>query len=43
MADTSIRLWHIGMYRYGYEDAGKEIERLPTYRHVFKSEDRPRD
>ncbi|MGH7136987.1 MAG: hypothetical protein ACREHD_14700, partial [Pirellulales bacterium] len=20
MADTSIRLWHIGMYRYGYED-----------------------
>ncbi|MGH7135975.1 MAG: hypothetical protein ACREHD_09560 [Pirellulales bacterium] len=40
MADTSIRLWHIGMYRYGYEDAGNEVERVPTYRHVFESRDR---
>ena len=20
--DTSVRLWHIGTYRYGWEDAG---------------------
>lgn len=40
MADTSIRLWHIGMYRYGYEDAGNEVERVPSYRHVFESERR---
>lgn len=40
MADTSIRLWHIGTYRYGYEDAGNAVERVPTYRHVFESERR---
>ncbi|MGH7139506.1 MAG: sulfotransferase, partial [Pirellulales bacterium] len=40
MADTSIRLWHIGPYRYGYEDAGNEVERVPTYRHVFDAERR---
>jgi hypothetical protein len=38
IADTSIRLWHIGMYRYGYEDAGHEVPRAATYRHVFKPE-----
>jgi len=27
-ADTTIRLWHIGTYRYGWEDAGKERERF---------------
>ena len=27
-ADTSIRLWHIGDYPYGWEDAGREIERF---------------
>lgn len=35
MADTSIRLWHLGLYHYGYEDAGQEVERLATYRHQF--------
>src|SRR5262249_9290844 len=24
MADTTIRLWHIGTYRYGWEDAGEK-------------------
>lgn len=38
MADTAIRLWHIGAYRYGYEDAGNEVERVATYRHVFEPE-----
>jgi hypothetical protein len=32
MADTSIRLWHMGMYPYGWEDAGAESPRHPTYR-----------
>jgi hypothetical protein len=27
MADTSIRLWHIGEYAYGWEDAGLEKDR----------------
>ncbi|HET6882578.1 MAG TPA: hypothetical protein VFI31_20595, partial [Pirellulales bacterium] len=40
MADTSIRLWHIGMYRYGYEDAGNELPRLATYQHLFEGENR---
>lgn len=30
-ADTSIRLWHIGSYRYGYEDASAEIARVKTH------------
>lgn len=38
MADTSIALWHIGPYRYGYEDAGNAVERVAAYRHVFESE-----
>ena len=31
MADTSIRLWRIGSYPYGWEDAGSEAERFETY------------
>jgi predicted O-methyltransferase YrrM len=30
-ADTSIRLWHIGPYRYGWEDAGVEPQRYATF------------
>jgi hypothetical protein len=30
-ADTSIRLWHIGSYRYGWEDAGRDVERFGDY------------
>jgi len=30
-ADTSIRLWHIGTYRYGWEDAGIEPQRYGTF------------
>lgn len=30
-ADTSIRLWHIGTYRYGWEDAGLERQRFNTF------------
>ncbi|WP_205847487.1 hypothetical protein [Planctopirus hydrillae] len=30
-ADTSIRLWHIGNYRYSWEDAGIDRERFGTF------------
>lgn len=39
MADASIRLWHIGSYHYGYEDAGTELQRLASYRHTFETHD----
>ncbi len=29
--DTSIRLWHIGRYRYGWEDAGMDRPRLESF------------
>lgn len=32
-ADTSIRLWHIGNYRYGYEDASTAVARVSTHRY----------
>jgi hypothetical protein len=31
MADTSIRLWHIGSYAYGWEDAGEERIRHDSF------------
>ncbi len=31
MADTTIRLWHVGSYSYGWEDAGKGPERFGSY------------
>ena len=31
MADTSIRLFHVGSYPYGWEDAGREVERFGDY------------
>ncbi|MBX9627763.1 MAG: DUF4350 domain-containing protein [Gemmataceae bacterium] len=31
MADTTIRLWHVGAYRYGWEDAGRSPDRYSTY------------
>jgi hypothetical protein len=31
MADTSLRLWHIGSCRYGWEDAGTERPRHGTF------------
>ncbi|MHB9080525.1 MAG: hypothetical protein ACYC3X_23870 [Pirellulaceae bacterium] len=30
-ADTTIRLWHIGTYRYGWEDAGLERQRFASF------------
>lgn len=31
MADTTIRLWHVGSYRFGWEDAGRDVERYLNY------------
>jgi hypothetical protein len=31
MADTTLRLWHVGTYRYGWEDAGRDVERFTDY------------
>jgi hypothetical protein len=30
-ADTTIRLWHIGPYRYSFEDTGEELTRFRSY------------
>jgi hypothetical protein len=31
MADTTIRLWHIGHHAYGWEDAGMDRERFESF------------
>ena len=31
LVDTTIRLWHIGNYKYSWEDAGQRMERYGTY------------
>ncbi|MBI2478688.1 MAG: hypothetical protein HYV60_08665 [Planctomycetia bacterium] len=36
MADTTIRLWHVGNYQYGWEDAGRDVERFGDYTYYFK-------
>jgi hypothetical protein len=38
MADTTIRLWHIGTYAYGWEDAGREVQRFDTFGLHFRPE-----
>ena len=35
MLDTKIRLWHVGSYSFGWEDAGGEKERFGTYTFHF--------
>ncbi len=30
-ADTRVRLWHVGSYRYGWEDAGRDVERFGDF------------
>lgn len=31
MADTAVRLWHVGSYGYSWEDAGADRKRFGTY------------
>lgn len=33
--DTSIRLWHIGLYGYGWEDAGRDPDRFGDYTYTL--------
>lgn len=39
-ADLTVRLWHVGSYRYSWEDAGSEKERFPNYHFSIGSADR---
>jgi hypothetical protein len=32
MADTTVRLFHIGSYSYGWEDAGRQVPRFGSYK-----------
>ncbi|HEY7154088.1 MAG TPA: hypothetical protein VH575_09050, partial [Gemmataceae bacterium] len=31
LADTTIRLWRVGSYHFGWEDAGRDVERYTDY------------
>jgi len=31
MADTAARLWHIGNYNFGWEDAGRDVRRFESF------------
>lgn len=31
VADTTVRLWHVGTYRYGWEDAGGALKRYGSF------------
>lgn len=39
LADTTIRLWHIGTYKYGWEDAGMERSRFESFTIHFGDQD----
>jgi hypothetical protein len=39
MADTTVRLLHIGTYAYGWEDAGRSVQRFSTF-HFHLSDSR---
>jgi hypothetical protein len=41
MIDTSIRLWHHGDYRFGWEDIGTPIARVPSIR-IRSTGDKPK-
>jgi hypothetical protein len=42
VADTTIRLWHVGCYGYSWEEAGSDKERYASYHfHVAQPGDRP--
>ena len=38
-ADTTIRLWHYGNYAYGWEDAGRGLERFDSFTLTFGPKD----
>ena len=38
-ADTTIRLWHVGSYRYGWEDAARTNKRYDSFEMTFDPEE----
>jgi Glycosyl transferases group 1 len=40
-ADTTVRLWHLGPYPYGWEDAGTETTRHSSYRIKIEQDPMP--
>ena len=42
-ADTTIRLWHVGSYRYGWEDAGVDRLRFASFTMNFQDAPAPSD
>ncbi|MDY3554651.1 hypothetical protein R5W24_003777 [Gemmata sp. JC717] len=43
IADTRIRLWHVGPYRYSWEDAGSDKQRFGTYTFYLNEAAKPAD
>lgn len=41
LADTAIRLWHVGNYAFGWEDAGLNKSRFDTFRYAINESDAP--
>ncbi len=37
LADTSVRVWHVGNYAYSWEDAGMDRQRFATFHYNFTS------
>jgi hypothetical protein len=35
--DTTVRLWHVGTYPYGWEDAGRDVQRHDDYSFFIQS------
>ena len=41
IADTSIRLWHVGSHRFGWEDAGRDVAELQQLHFPYHRRRRP--
>jgi hypothetical protein len=41
VADTSIRLFHVGRWMFSWEDAGKKSQRYPNYTYRLKKAEQP--
>lgn len=37
MSDTTVRLYHLGSYRFGWEDAGRDVARYEDYQFHLRS------
>jgi len=43
MADTTVRLLHIGSYAYGWEDAGRKISRFANFKYRLTDGDKAKN